>query len=127
MIPKVATGVLRQRASSVLRSCPVTSPARITDRCFYRSYVTLRSSARTSPGKHGIRVIAARISTTLLGDRAKKCLHGGQNILHDHIDAFRGRMDAVPLVEPDITGDAFQEKWIQRHAKRLGEIRIDRV
>ena len=83
---------------------------------FYRSYVTLRSIRGSStaklPGKPGFKVIAACFSTALPGYRAEKCLRGRQNILHDHIDALRGRMHSIRLVEPGIRRNAIQEKRI---------------
>src|SRR5205823_2255422 len=66
------------------------------------------------PGKTPVRAIAARFSTALPGYRAKKCLHGGQDIFDDHIDALSRWMQAVRLVEPGGGGDALQEKRVQR-------------
>ena len=83
---------------------------------FYRSYVTLRSIGDSSTieltGKPGFKVIDACFSTALPGYRAKKCLHGRQDVLHDHIDALRGRMHSIRLVQPSIRRDTLQEKRI---------------
>src|SRR3984957_8296547 len=114
------------------RSCPLTSPAtNHRSVIFYLTYMNLRSIRRYQaaklPGKHGVRVIAARFSTALPANRTQKCLHGGQDILDDDVDAFRRRMHAVRLIEPRVGRDAFQEKRIERHPERLGQIRIDRI
>ena len=86
---------------------------------FYLTYMTLRSIRRQPaaklPGKHRVRVIAARFSTALPANRTQKCLHGGQDIPDDDVDAFRRRMHAVRLIEPRVGRDAFQEKRIERH------------
>src|SRR3979411_1107066 len=93
--------------------------------------MTLRSVRRYQIGnlsvKRSVRVIAACFSTALPGYRAKKCLHGRQDILHDHVDALRRRMQAVRLIEPGVRGDALQEKRIQWHSERFRQIGIDRV
>src|ERR1700733_8033370 len=106
------------------RSCPLTSPAtNHRSVIFYPTYMNLRSIRRQQtaklPGKHGVRVIAARFSTALPADRAQKCLHGGQDILDDDVDAFRRRMNAVRLIEPRVGRDALQEKRIERHPERF--------
>src|SRR6266850_563238 len=98
---------------------------------FYRSYATLRSirplQIGNPPGKRRVRVIAARFSTALPGYRAKKCLHRGQDILDDDIDALRRGMQTVRLIEPGVGSDALQEKRIQWHPERFRKVRIDRV
>jgi len=53
--------------------------------------------------------------------------HAGQDILHDHIDPLRGRMQAVSLIEPGVGGNTLQEKRIQRHREGFREFGIDRI
>ena len=83
---------------------------------FYRSYVTLRSIGGSStaklPGKLTLKVIVACFSTALPGYRAKKCLHGRQDVLYDHIDTLRGRVHSIRLVQLRIRRHALQEKRI---------------
>src|SRR3954464_15895006 len=75
----------------------------------------------------GIAVGAACFSTPLLSYRANECLNRGQDILDDDVDAGRGRMNAVCLVELGIGRDTVEKKRIERYAKFFRQIRINRI
>lgn len=80
------------------------------------------------PGKTlGIRVSAARISTLLLSYRAKECLHCGQDVGDDDVDAGRSRMNAVGLVELGVGRNALEEERVERHIEFFRQIRINRI
>ncbi|GCC47412.1 hypothetical protein chiPu_0031795, partial [Chiloscyllium punctatum] len=50
-----------------------------------------------------------------------------QDILHDDVHTFRGRVHAVGLIDLRIGRNAIEEERIERHAEGFRQIRIDRI
>src|SRR5438105_9384283 len=73
-----------------------------------------------------MRTTSARLIAALAITHARQeflCLR--QNAGDDTLDPGRGRMNAVALVQSRLSGDAFQEEWIEHDRIFRGDFSID--